>query len=59
GRPFPGFSLADSHPLYGNAIEHAVQWRGSSDVSQFKGQPVRLRVRLQDADLYSIRFAVL
>ncbi len=56
GDPLPGFSLADSEPLYGNAIEHIVSWRGGSDVSELRGRPVRLRVSLEDADLYSIRF---
>lgn len=56
GTPHPGFSLADSEVLFGNEIAHTVRWRGGSDVSALAGQPVRLRVRLQDADLYSLRF---
>ena len=58
GEAFEGFSFDDSEMLYGNELAHIVTWRGVvSDLSQFAGRPVRLRVRLQDADLYAIRFA--
>lgn len=56
GRPIKGFSLADSEVLFGNEIEHAVNWKRKSDIGSLAGQPVRLRVRLYDADMYSIRF---
>lgn len=57
GRAIEGFSLADSETLYGNAIAHTVTWRGAvQDVSHLAGRPVRLRVRMHDADLYSLRF---
>jgi hypothetical protein len=57
GTPIEGFSLADSELLFGNEIEHEVSWRGGGDVSALAGRPVRLRVRLENADLYSLRFA--
>ncbi|MGD9496318.1 MAG: hypothetical protein AB7Y46_08405 [Armatimonadota bacterium] len=57
GEPIEGFSLVDSEVLFGNELAHEVTWRGSTDVSALAGRPVRLRVQLQDADLYSIRFA--
>lgn len=57
GRPVDGFSFADSEELFGNEIEQVVSWKGGSDLRRLRGQSVRLRVRLHDADLYSIRFA--
>ncbi len=42
--------------LYGNEIEQVVVWRGNGDVGRLAGQPVRLRVRMKDADFYSFRF---
>jgi len=57
GTPIEGFALADSEVLFGNEIAHGVTWRGSSDLSALAGRPVRLRVRIKDGDLYSIRFA--
>lgn len=58
GNAFDGFSLDDSEMLFGNAIDHVVTWRGRvADLGAFAGRSIRLRVRLQDADLYAIRFA--
>jgi hypothetical protein len=56
GEPHEGFSLADSERLFGNEIAHTVNWQGRTNVSSLAGKPVRLRVRLRDADLYSFRF---
>jgi hypothetical protein len=56
GKPIEGFSLEDSEILFGNEIEHTVNWKGNSDLKQLSGKPVCLRVRLHDADLYSVRF---
>jgi hypothetical protein len=57
GTPIDGFTLVDSQALFGNEIEHTVAWRSGTDLSALAGRPVRLRVRLENADLYSIRFA--
>ncbi len=56
GTPINGFSMVDSEMLYGNEIAHAIAWRSGADLSALAGQPVRLRVRLENADLYSLRF---
>lgn len=56
GSPVQGYSFADCEDLYGNEIHHSVMWNSSADVRHLQGQPLRLRVRLQDADLYSLRF---
>ena len=57
GKAIPGFSLADSEVLYGNEIEHRVLWRRGGNLAPLAGKPVRLRLRLHDADVYSFRFA--
>ena len=56
GQPLPGFALADSDEVYGDTLERVVTWRGKSDVSTLASQPIRLRVAMRDADLYSLRF---
>ena len=65
GRPFPGYQLSRSAPIYGDAIDHRVTWPGGvgnflqlrgSDVGPLASQPVRLRFILKDADLYSFCF---
>lgn len=56
GEPLDGFSLADSDLIFGNEIAATVTWNNRSDLAAVAGRPVRLRIRLHDADLYSIRF---
>ncbi len=54
--PIPGFTMDDCPPIYGDEIERVVKWKGGSDLSSLAGEPVRLRVKMKDADLYSVRF---
>ena len=56
GRPVPGFSLADSPQIFGDRIDGPVAWNGGAELGELAGNPIRLRVVLKDADLYSFRF---
>ena len=56
GRPIPGFSLDDSALLIGDRIGGEARWKSGPDVGSLAGKPVRLRVAMRDADLYSFRF---
>jgi hypothetical protein len=56
GRPLPGFSLRESPELVGNRIDHPYAWP-KGELARLAGKPVRLRVVMKDADLFSIRFA--
>lgn len=57
GKPIDGFSFYDSETLFGNELEHEVTWRKGADLSKLAGKPVRLRLRLQNADVFSFQFA--
>ena len=56
GGVIPGFALADCQEVFGDEIDRIVKWK-SSDVSSLAGKPIRLRFRIQDADLFAYRFA--
>ena len=56
GNPVPGFRMEDCPQILGDKIEGVIRWRLGADVSALEGQPIRLRVRLQNADLYAFRF---
>ena len=56
GRPVPGFTLDDCPPVVGDAVERIVEWK-KGDVGALAGTPVRLRFAMNEADLYSMRFA--
>ena len=57
GEPHSGFDVAEADPIVGNAISHAVSWRGSDDVGALEGRAIRIRFHLADADIYSFRFS--
>jgi hypothetical protein len=56
GTPLAGFAAEDCEEMIGDQIERLVRWQGGDDVGPLAGRPVRLRVLLQDADLYSLKF---
>ena len=56
GQPLPGFSLEDSEVIIGNEIKRIVSWKGNTNVASINSTPVRLRIHLKDADLYSLKF---
>lgn len=55
--PIPGFALDDCWDIIGDTLDYTVQWKRGTDVGALAGRPVRLRFRLNDADLYSLCFA--
>ncbi len=57
GTAIPGFTLAEAQFLFGDQIEGRASWAGGMDVSSLQGRVVRLRMVLEDADLFSLRFA--
>jgi len=56
GTPIPGFTLSDAPPLYGDEIAEPYTWRTTDDVSSLTEHPLRLRIVMKDADLFSYRF---
>ena len=56
GEPIPGFALANSPVIFGDAIDYIVPWKAGMTLERFSGRTVRLRFMLKDADIYSIRF---
>lgn len=56
GKPIPGFTLTDMPELYGDEFE-AAAWKSGPDIGSLSGKTIRLRVRMNDADLYALRFA--
>ncbi len=56
GQSLPGYALDDCWDIIGDTLDYTVQWKSGPDVSALAGRPVRLRVVLSDADLYSLRF---
>jgi len=56
GQPLRGFTLEDCDRLRGNSTRLRVSWGGSPDLRRLAGSPVRLRIAMRSARLYSFRF---
>jgi len=55
GTPLPGFSLAECRPMIGNDLSMPVVWEQHSTLGALASQPVRVRVRLQEARLFALQ----
>jgi hypothetical protein len=55
GKPLDGFRLEDCPEIFGDSLERTVFWKTRNDLSSLAGRPVRLRMMLKDADLYSFQ----
>jgi hypothetical protein len=55
-QPIPGHTLKDCDDIFGDTLERVVTWV-TSDVGKLADTPVRLRIVMNDADLYAFRFA--
>lgn len=56
GTVLPGFALGESDEMFGDSLERTVTWKGQGDLESLKSKPIRLRMVLLDADMYSLRF---
>ena len=56
GNPIKGFTIDDCPEIFGDSLEQVVSWNETSDVSKLSGKPIRMRIIVKDADLYSFRF---
>ena len=57
GVALPGLSQDDMEPLFGDALDEVIRWKGGSDLSTLAGKPIRLHFNLRDADLFAMRFS--
>ena len=53
----PGFFLEDMEPVYGDRLDGVMSWATGANVSALQGKPIRIRMRLRDADVFALRFA--
>jgi hypothetical protein len=56
GISYDEFSLDNCIPLSGNSYMQTVYWNSGNNISSLVNTPVYLKIRMKDADLYSIQF---
>ena len=52
----PGFTVQDADPIHTPGVRQTVSWNGASDLSRFRGEPVKLHIRLRNAQLRALQF---
>jgi hypothetical protein len=57
GQPIAGFARNDSLPATINSIDETVRWKERESLSGLRGQTVRLRFHLWQAELFAFWFA--
>jgi len=57
GNVITGFALSDCIRVTGDSLCHEVRWRGSRDAPGGESEVIQIRFALQNADLFSFRFA--
>ena len=53
-QPIPGFSEPEARPIRGDALDHSVRWKGSTDLTKLLGQEIRLKFYMTRARLYAM-----
>ena len=51
-----GARVAESVELIGDRSDRVVAWKDESNIGRFAGRPVRMRLALKDAQVFSFRF---
>ena len=56
GNPIAGYGKEDADDLVMDSVKAVATWNGRADVRQVLQKPIRVRLHLQNARIYSIRF---
>jgi hypothetical protein len=54
GQTLPAFELDACMPLAGDEINHRVRWHGQPDPQRMLNRPIRLRLRAENARVFSV-----
>lgn len=56
GIPLAGYSVDEANEFVGDQLDAVISWKNGNDLTALKGQPIRLRFVMKDADVYSLQF---
>lgn len=56
GNPLPGHSVQDCQPLIGDKRDWEIRWNDSESSKTWSEQPIRLRLELQNAEVFGFQF---
>jgi len=55
GEAIPGYTLQECPVMVGDSVDRTVSWAATSDLTPLRGQTVRLKFVLKDADVFALR----
>lgn len=55
-QPIPGFTLDECKPLLDSQVHGVVSWKEGSGMPGFTTKPLRLHLRIRNADVYAFEF---
>jgi hypothetical protein len=53
-QPIPGFTVAESAAIHGDALDHPVRWKDNPDLGKLIGKEVRLKFHMAQARLHAM-----
>ena len=56
GEAQPGFTFGDCDEVSTDSVTRVVTWKGNAAIRKLAGKPVRLCVRVRNANLFAIQF---
>ena len=54
GQPIDGFGRDEAMLVTSDSIRHPLAWKGHKDLHQLQGRPIRLRLHLRSARIFSL-----
>jgi len=57
GQPIEGFELKNSKIYFGDKINEIISWDGYNSLKKLINVPVRIRIEMKEAKLYSLHFS--
>ena len=54
GAVVPGFEASSCVPVNSDSLDHSVRWQGNPSLAHLQGKPVDVKVRLTNAELFSM-----
>jgi hypothetical protein len=56
GEPLPGFRVGECIPIQSDSVRQIVSWQSGAQVGKLAGRPIRLQLKLENAQIYAFQF---
>ena len=56
GKALPGLSAKECDPITGDSLTHTVTWNGKKNIKKHSDKPIRMRLDIENAKIFSFQF---